>query len=143
MPELLAIVATLLTATFLVPQIVRLISREDTAGLSAVWAGFGVVTNLAWVAYVGVQDLWVASFAPAMAVVAYTITLVLIVRRAPGIEWWRPSFWYSASLLAAEALMGPAGLGLLLAMTPMARSCGAAMDGWWPISLSSGTGSSP
>lgn len=43
MPELLAIVATLLT-TFLVPQMVRLISRQDTAGLSAVWAGFGVVT---------------------------------------------------------------------------------------------------
>jgi hypothetical protein len=35
MPELLALVATLLTATFLVPQIVRIISREDTAGLSA------------------------------------------------------------------------------------------------------------
>jgi len=118
MPELLAIVATLLTATFLVPQIARLLSSGETAGLSSVWAGFGVVTNLAWVAYVGTQGLWVASIAPTMAVVSYSITLFLIVRRTPGIGWWRSSFWYSASLFAAEALMGPAGLRLLLAMTP-------------------------
>jgi uncharacterized protein with PQ loop repeat len=118
MPELLAIVATLLTATFLVPQIMRLLLRGDTAGLSAVWAGFGVVTNLAWVAYVGAQDLWVAAIAPALAVVSYTITLALIVRRSPDVGWWRSSFWDSASLVAAEAVMGPAGLGLLLAMTP-------------------------
>jgi uncharacterized protein with PQ loop repeat len=118
MPELLAVVATLLTATFLVPQIARLLSSGDTAGLSAVWAGFGVVTNLAWVVYVGTEDLWIAAIAPALAVVSYSITLILIVRRTPGIGWWRSSFWYSASLLTAEALMGPAGLGLLLAMTP-------------------------
>jgi uncharacterized protein with PQ loop repeat len=121
MPELLAIVATLLTAIFLVPQIARLLSRGDTAGLSAVWAGFGVVTNLAWVAYVVGQDLWVASIAPGMAVVSYSITLFLIVRRTSGIGWWRSSFWYSASLLAAEALVGPAGLGVLLAMTPVVQ----------------------
>jgi len=118
MPELLAIAATLLAATFLVPQIARLLSRGDTAGLSAVWAGFGVITNLAWVAYLGAQDLRVASIAPALAVVSYSITLFLILRRTPGIGWWRSSFWYTASLLAAEALVGPAGLGLLLAMTP-------------------------
>jgi hypothetical protein len=111
MSELLAIVATLLTATFLVPQIVRLLSRGDTAGLSAVWAGFGVVTNLAWVGYIGTQNLWVAAIAPAMAVVTYSITLALIMHRSPGIGWWRSSFWYSASLVTEEAQAGPAGLG--------------------------------
>ncbi|MGH3667913.1 MAG: hypothetical protein ACRDU7_06450 [Acidimicrobiia bacterium] len=135
MPELLAIEATLLTATFLVPQIVRIISREDRQasrrlgrirgghqpGVGCICPGPGSLGRLLRPGYGGrgIHDHTGPHRAP-----------------CAGIEWWRPSFWSSASLLAAEALMGPAGLGLL----PPRRSCGAAM-GWLVADLlSSGYG---
>ena len=116
MPELLAIEATLLTATFLVPQIVRIISREDTAGLSAVGPDSGWSPTWRGLHMSGSR----ISGSPPSPRLWRSWHTRSGPHRAPcaGIEWWRPSFWYSASLLAAEALMGPAGLGLLLAMTP-------------------------
>lgn len=63
----LAAAATVLAAVFLVPQIVRLVVQRDAAGVSPTWAAFGVVTNAAWVAYLGANGLWAAAAAPALA----------------------------------------------------------------------------
>ncbi len=101
------------------PQIARLTVGRDTRGVSPDWARFGLLTNLAWVAYLWHREMWVASIAPALAVVSYGITVVTIARLD------RISRSSSASLLfgGVLALIAWAGgvttLGLALTVTPL------------------------
>ena len=114
----LAATATGLAAVFLIPQIVRLIIRGDTAGVSLVWAGFGVITNIAWVGYLGMMGLWAAVAAPALAVVTYGVMLAVLGPLDRGSGWLRTSVVYAALLAAVGPTAGGAGLGLVLAITP-------------------------
>lgn len=98
----LAAAATVLAAVFLVPQIVRLVVQRDAAGVSPTWAAFGVVTNAAWVAYLGANGLWAAAAAPALAVVTYGITLVVLVPLDHRGAW----AWSSCLYGTALALVG-------------------------------------
>jgi uncharacterized protein with PQ loop repeat len=118
MAELLAGVGTFLAVLFLVPQIVRLVTRRDVRGLSPSWAAFGLVTNLAWVSYLASRALWPAITAPLLALVSYAITLRLIAARVTDRAWIRASVSYEALLLAIVSLWGWAGLGVALAVTP-------------------------
>lgn len=116
--EVLAATATALAAVFLVPQIVGLISRRDATGVSAVWAAFGVVTNTAWVLYLGAMGLWVAVPAPALAAATYLIALGVIVPLGRRRSWLWLSGLYVAVLAAVALLGGLVALGLVLSVTP-------------------------
>jgi uncharacterized protein with PQ loop repeat len=116
--EVLAATATALAAVFLVPQIVRLISKRDATGVSAVWAAFGVVTNTAWVLYLGAMGLWVAVPAPALAAATYVIALAVIVPLDRRRSWMWMSGLYVAVLAVVALLSGLVTLGLVLSVTP-------------------------
>ena len=116
--DLIAAAATILAALFLLPQIVRLLVRRDATGVSATWAGFGLVTNSAWVVYLWQQGMWAPLLAPAIALVTYGITLAVIARLNRAQRW----VWHSGLYIALLAATGPVGgigaLGLILALTP-------------------------
>jgi uncharacterized protein with PQ loop repeat len=118
MAELLAGVGTVLAVVFLVPQIVRVLIGRDVRGLSPSWASFGVLTNLAWVAYLASRGLWPAITAPFLALAGYTVTLWLVASKAADKAWVRASVAYETLLLAIVFLWGWAGLGVALALTP-------------------------
>jgi len=116
MSQALAVSASFLAAIFLIPQIVRLVRTGDTSGVSLTWAVFGVITNLSWVWYLASERLWMAAFAPALAVGTYAILVLILARRGAILRWgW--CFAYSTVLLTA-ALAGNAVLGSLLVVTP-------------------------
>jgi hypothetical protein len=117
MAELLAGVGTVLAFVFLVPQIVRLVAGRDVRGLSPSWAAFGLLTNLAWVAYLASRSLWPAITAPVLALAGYAVTLWLIAARAADRAWIRVSVSYEALLLIVVFLWGWGGLGVALALT--------------------------
>jgi uncharacterized protein with PQ loop repeat len=116
---LVAVSATGLTATFLLPQILRLVRSGDTSGLSGTWAAFGVVTNLAWVVYLGRLGFFVALIAPAMAVVAYGSLLSVLARRALDRNWIRSSVLYGMVIAAVGGWGGIEAIGLLLVLAPL------------------------
>jgi hypothetical protein len=118
MAALLAGVGTVLAFVFLVPQIVRVLVGRDVRGLSPTWAAFGLVTNLAWTAYLASRALWPAITAPVLALAGYGMTLWLVAARAADRAWVRASVAYEALLLAILFLWGWAGLGVALALTP-------------------------
>jgi uncharacterized protein with PQ loop repeat len=118
MEEVLAGVGTVLAFVFLFPQIIRLLTKRDVRGLSASWAVFGLLTNLAWIAYLAARSLWPAITAPVLALAGYAITMRLIVVETIDRAWVRASVAYEAVLLAVVFLWGWAGLGVALALTP-------------------------
>lgn len=118
---LVAVSATGLTAAFLLPQIVRLVRSGDTSGLSGTWAAFGVVTNLAWVVYLGRLGFFVALIAPAMAVVAYGFLLNALAHRDRNRNWILTSVLYSVVIAAAGAWGGIEAIGVLLILTPLVQ----------------------
>ncbi len=113
--------ATGLTAVFLFPQIVRISRSGDTSGLSTTWAGYGLITNLAWILYLGTLGLWAAMTAPALAVVTYGIILIGLVTRTPGARWMWATAGYSAVLSAAWIVGGVEALGLVLVLAPVVQ----------------------
>jgi uncharacterized protein with PQ loop repeat len=115
---LIAFSATVLAAIFLVPQIVRLLVHGDTRGVSATWAAFGLITNLAWVDYLWQQGRWAPVAAPAIALVTYGITLVVIARLDRGHRWMRTAIVYTVSMALASR-GGLIAMGLVLAVTPV------------------------
>ena len=139
MAELLAAVGTVLAFVFLFPQIIRLLTRRDVRGLSASWAAFGLLTNLAWIAYLTARSLWPAITAPVLALIGYAITMRLIVVEAVDRAWIRASVAFEALLLAVLFLWGWAGLGVALALTPaiqLTPAVGAAFRSARPEGLS-------
>jgi uncharacterized protein with PQ loop repeat len=119
MTTLILTCATGLTAVFLLPQIVRLLRSGDTSGLSGTWAAFGIVTNLAWIMYLGSLGLWMAVMAPALAVATYGIMLIALARKTRGRDWMWASGLYAASLAVIGSLAGIEALGLLLVLAPV------------------------
>ena len=111
--------ATGLTAVFLFPQIARVSRRGDVSGLSPTWASFGLITNLAWIFYLGNRGLWTAAIAPALAVATYGAMVVVLFPRAVGREWRSATAAYVLTLLAAAVVGGPEALGLFLVMSPV------------------------
>lgn len=118
MTELLALFANALAATFLIPQIARLRVRRDPAGVSATWAAFGVVTNAAWVLYLASNGLWLPLLAPALAFVAYGVTLAIVARLQQASNWVWQIALYTVAIGLALPVGGLVTLGLFLALTP-------------------------
>ena len=115
--ELTAATATILAGIFLLPQIARLVRHHDTAGVSATWAALGLVTNLAWIVYLGLLGLWFAAAAPGLALIAYVLVLGLLV---PGSRpaWAIFAAIYAVGLVVVCWGLGNDALGLALAGTP-------------------------
>jgi uncharacterized protein with PQ loop repeat len=114
----LAVVATGLAAIFLIPQIVRLVRHRDASGVSPVWAAFGVLTNLAWVVYLAVEGMWIATLAPALAVVSYGVVLAAVTRVDQSRRWVWWSVAYGLVFVVVSTGGGSTAAGLLLAVTP-------------------------
>jgi hypothetical protein len=135
-----ATAATVLAGGFLLPQIVRVVRSGDVAGVSPVWAGLGLVTNLAWVLYLGRNGIWGAVLAPAVAVLAYGTTLGVIRDKAG--PWAKVSVAYAAVLAGMAAGGGLAGISLFLILAPviqLAPAVAAAYRSRCPSGLSPAT----
>jgi hypothetical protein len=133
----IATAATVLAGGFLLPQIIRVVRSGDIAGVSPAWAGFGLVTNLAWVLYLGRNGIWGAVLAPGVAVLAYGTTLGVIRGRAG--PWAKFSVVYAAVLAGLAAGAGLAGVALFLILAPviqLAPAVAAAYRSRFPSGLS-------
>ncbi len=113
--------ATGLTAIFLLPQVFRVLRTRDRSGLSTSWATLGLVTNLAWIVYLGRLGLWSAVMAPALAVVTYGIMLLALIKRASGREWIWATGVYVTVFLIAGSWGGIEALGIVLVLAPVVQ----------------------
>lgn len=69
------VVATVLAATSLLPQIVKLVRTSDPSGVSATWPAIGLVINAAWSFYLIEAGLWPASISTFFMVVFYSVVM--------------------------------------------------------------------
>ena len=97
------------------PQIRKLLTTRDTAGVSPSWAALTSVNNAAWLAYFIMSRYWTALIPSTSAtLLAGTLAVLLLRRRRPGP---RPAALIAAwaiILAAAGAAAGRPGLGTLL-----------------------------
>ncbi len=70
---LFVVVANVLGAGMIVPQVVRLRRLQSTAGVSPTWIGIGLAMNLWWVAYGTSQSLWGMLPVSVIAAVLYAL----------------------------------------------------------------------
>jgi uncharacterized protein with PQ loop repeat len=109
------ITATVLAASALVPQVIRLLRTQNPDGVSATWAAFGIVTNATWTVYLISQALWLALPSVIMVVAGYAVTFVLLYRL--GVRTGTPislGIGWICTLAAVGAVGGWTGLGTLL-----------------------------
>jgi hypothetical protein len=98
------------------PQILKLRSTGDTAGVSWSWATLTSVNNAAWFCYFMASGYWTASLpSTAAAVLAGTVSVMLVRRGAltPRAIGWIAT--WAGLLVVAAVLGGRIGLGTLLA----------------------------
>lgn len=116
----MAVMATLLAAVFLLPQIGRLITTRDVRGVSSTWVLFGIMTNVAWVVYLAGQRLWVPVIAPALAAATYAAVLALLSRFGPVDRAGSSGcLLYGSVLGLAGGLGGWQVLAVVLALSPV------------------------
>jgi uncharacterized protein with PQ loop repeat len=118
-----AAAATLLAATQLMPQVVKLRRDRTSSGLSPTWALLGVSINVGWVMYRWSQELWWGIPSPVIAACLYLATLIMINRLEPRMQ--RPMFAATAllgALTGAAAAGGWLAVGTLLAVSSGAQA---------------------
>lgn len=72
-------VANILGATMALPQAMRLLRTRDTAGISALWVGFGATANVWWVGYgSAVGNVGVVPVAAFSALIYFLIAALLL-----------------------------------------------------------------
>ena len=116
-----ALLATLLAAIQLLPQVLKLRRHRATAWLSPTWALLGVSINVGWVSYRWSQELWLSSPSPVIAAGLYLATVMMIDRLEPRMRWARLA---AIALLGVLSGAGAAG-GWLAVGTVLALSSGA------------------
>jgi uncharacterized protein with PQ loop repeat len=115
--ELAAVVATVLATVGALPQLRRLLTSRDVAGLSISSAALGVATELAWVGYTVHEGLWLA--VPEAVMMASTnglLAVVMLRAGAPGRRALLSGMAWAATLIATSAVWGFGGLAVLLAV---------------------------
>lgn len=143
MLDLLPIAAAIFGIPQYLPQILKLRTTGDTAGVSWSWATLTSLNNSAWFVYFMLSGYWSASVpSTAAAVLAGTVSVMLVRRGAVSrraIGWicgW-------AGLLAVATLVGGrVGLGTLLAaaaFVQVAPSLWTAYRSERPTGISAGT----
>ena len=98
-----------------IPQIRKLLTTRDTAGVSPSWAALTSVNNAAWLSYFTLSRYWTALIPSTSATLLAGMLAVLLLRRR------RPGPWPAAliaawaiTLAAAGVAAGRVGLGTLL-----------------------------
>lgn len=107
--------ATALASIGLLPQVMKLIRTRLPDGVSPTWAALGVVTNIAWAAYLTSQALWLALPSVVIIVAGYGATYALL--RGLGAQDRRSvplSASWAVFLIAAALFFGWNGLGTIL-----------------------------
>jgi uncharacterized protein with PQ loop repeat len=97
------------------PQIRKLLTTRDTAGVSPSWAALTGVNNAAWLAYFTMSRYWTALVPSTSATLLAGTLAVLLLRRRP-LET-RPAALiavWAITLAVAGVADGRAGLGALL-----------------------------
>ena len=114
-PELVALVATVLAAAGVMPQCVRLVRTRDHEGVSLTGATLGVVTEAAWVAFMFEHHIWSALTMPALMVSANAMLVYCIVRtgRDAGSSFRVGAGW-ALILVGVPMLGGWTTLGIIL-----------------------------
>ena len=115
--ELAAVVATVLATVGALPQLRRLLTTRDVAGLSISSAALGLGTELAWVGYTVHERLWLA--VPEAVMMASTnglLAVVMLRAGAPGRRALLSGTAWAATLISTIAVWGPIGLAVLLAV---------------------------
>jgi hypothetical protein len=113
--DYLPIVAAALSIPQFVPQIVRLRTTGDTAGVSWAWASLTSVNNAAWVTYFALSHYWTALVPSTSATtLASLLAVMLSVRMNLQLRSILVVLCWTALLLTALAVGGRAGLGTLL-----------------------------
>ena len=109
-------VATVLAAGQLIPQVVKLRRVGTSVGISPTWALLGVAINGGWVLYRWSQELWLGIPSPAMAAVLYAVTLFMVNRLEPRMRASRfAAVALGGSLCGAAAAGGWVAMGVVLA----------------------------
>jgi uncharacterized protein with PQ loop repeat len=113
--EYAPIVAAAFAIPQFLPQILKLRSTDDTAGVSWSWATLTSVNNAAWIAYFAFSGYWTALVpASSATVLAGTLATMLALR---GRAKARPAVLigaWASLLVLGYAVAGRAGLGTLL-----------------------------
>ena len=125
------------------PQLRKLLTTRDTAGVSPSWAALTSVNNAAWLAYFTMSRYWTALVPSTSAtLLAGTLAVLLLRRRPPGP---RPAALIAAwaiTLAAAGMAAGRPGLGALLTVAFLLQvtpSLWTAYRTLRPTGISSGT----
>jgi uncharacterized protein with PQ loop repeat len=113
--DYLPIVAAAFSIPQFVPQVFRLRTTGDTAGVSWAWAALTSVNNAAWVTYFALSRYWTALVPSTSATMLASLLAVMLSLRLQV----RPRsvlivLCWAAFLLTALAAGGRAGLGTLL-----------------------------
>ncbi len=97
------------------PQIRKLLTTRDTAGVSSSWAALTSVNNAAWLTYFTLSRYWTALIPSTSATfLAGTLAVLLLRRRPLGPRPAALIAVWAITLAAAGAAAGRAGLGTLL-----------------------------
>jgi len=112
------VVATISTAVFLLPQVIKLIRTRDSAGVSATWPALGFVINVGWFAYLIYNQLWASIMAPFITFIFYAVTLWALARTGRSLRtpMWRGVGW-SVLLMVVLATGGWATFGVALGLS--------------------------
>ncbi len=99
-----------------VPQIHRLWSTDDAAGLSWSWASLTALNNAAWFGYFLLAHYWTALVASScVSLLAGTLTMMLARRGQATLRQLVLIGCWAATLAAGYGIAGRDGLGTLLA----------------------------
>ena len=109
------IVATAFAVPQFLPQILKLRTTSDTAGVSSSWATLTCVNNAAWISYFALEHDWTA-LVPSCSATLLSGTLAVLLNRQERVKP-RPSILigtWATMLVAAYLALGRTGLGALL-----------------------------
>jgi uncharacterized protein with PQ loop repeat len=109
------IVATVFALPQFLPQLLKLVRTDDSAGVSWSWATLTSLNNGAWFVYFTLSRFWTALAPASSATVLAGLLAVMLSRRGEASA--RAAFLigaWAASLGAGFAVAGSAGLGTLL-----------------------------
>ncbi len=145
--DISVVVATILAVASLFPQIGKLWTTRDPAGVSITWPALGLVTNLGWTAYLYHQRLWLSVPSAALMVIFYGVILLLLVRAgerlwaaaARGIGWGVTlgAVWMAGGWLVLGVVLGAsAAIQVVPAIWTAFRTyapSGISPGTWWII----------
>lgn len=100
------VLATISTVSFLLPQIVKLVTTRDSHGVSTTWPALGFVINVGWFVYLIAQELWASIFAPFFTFLAYTVTMWAMGRTGRDLSSSYLRGLFTAGVLVAFATFG-------------------------------------